>query len=250
MKSLLGALLSTLLFSAIHSWGQGDEISTKFRIVSWDSGKPTKIAFISAGKPSQVDGINNTMRSPFIKYKGPRTLRLYDPESAPDGTEKTAPTNADAPKPIAIIRFPPAIKYPLVLLIPNPGKEPPFRNVVFEDDPSKFPFGTYFFQNFSQRKVAAEMGGERFIVEPERSQHLVSSDAKALHLRLAVSEETKKGWKIVFDSFYPNWEERRTLIFLYDTERNGRLRMETRTLLENKAVWDQELHPENAQDEP
>lgn len=83
-------------------------------------------------------------------------------------------------------------------------------------------------------------------MEPDRSQHLVSSDEKALHLRLAVSEETEKGWKMVFDSFYPNWGERHTLIFIFDTVRNGSNRIEIRTLLENQAVWDQAMKPDGA----
>lgn len=154
----------------------------------------------------------------------------------PSGAETA--TLPNAPEPIAKIRFPRGVKYPLILLLPDPGNTPPYRHVVFEDDPAKFPFGTYFFQNFSKHKVAAEMSGERFIVEPENSQHLVSSDKDALHLRLAVSEESKDGWRMIFDSFYPNWKERRTVIFIYDAVRNGRNRMETRTLLESKASWD------------
>ena len=234
----LASLISIplLLLNAPRSAAQ-EEIRTKFRIVSWESGQPSEIAYISAGEPVRVDGINNSMRSPFLEYQGPRTMLLYDTSASLQGAG-TADGAPEAPKPIAKVRFPKGVKYPLVLLLPNPEKDPPFRNVVFEDDPAKFPFGTYFFQNFSKRKVAADMGGERFIVEPDRSQHLISSDAKALHLRLAVSKETEDGWQMVFDSFFPNWEERRTLIFLYDTVRNGRTRMETRTLLENKAVWD------------
>lgn len=233
LKATLAIFLTALAVAQ-----EENEISTKFRIVSWESGNPTDVAYFNAGEAVRVNGINNSMRSVFLDYKGPRNLLLYDVSASLDATE-----TSKAPEPIAKIRFPPGVKYPLVILLPNPEKVPPFLSVIFDDDPSKFPFGTYFFQNFTTHKVAADMGGERFIVEPERSQHLVSSDEKALHLRLAVSEETEKGWKMVFDSFYPNWGERRTMIFIYDTVRNGRSRVETRTLIENEAVWEEAMSP-------
>lgn len=240
MKFFLRVALSTFVITAAVAQ-EGDEISTKFRIVSWESGKPAEVAYLNAGEPVRVKGINNSMRSPFLEYKGPRTLLLYDVSAPLEGMDASK-----APEPIAKVRFPPGVKYPMVLLLPNPANNPPFRSVVFDDDPAKFPFGTYFFQNFTKHKVAADMGGERFVVEPEHSQHLVSSDEKALHLRLAVYKEAEKGWKMIFDSFYPNWSERRTLIFIFDTVRNGRPRIETRTLLENQAVWDQAMNPREA----
>lgn len=239
MKSIFKTCLLVSSFASCVGFAQESEISAKFRIVSWEPDKPSEIGYISSGQPVKVEGVNNSLRSAFLDYKGPPTLLLYDISSMPsDGNSAKLP---DAPQPIAKIRFPKGVRHPLVLLLPDPGNTPPYRHVVFEDDPAKFPFGTYFFQNFSKHKVAAEMSGERFIVEPENSQHLVSSDKEALHLRLAVSEESKDGWRMIFDSFYPNWKERRTVIFIYDTMRNGRSRIETRTLLESKAAWDEAI---------
>ena len=212
--------------------GQGDGISTKFRLIAWESGTPSELAYLSGGEPVKVAGINNTLRSPFLEYKGPGTIQFYDPSALPSGTD-----GQEAPVPLASVGIPPGTKYPLIFLMPNPGGEPAYRHVVFDDNPSKFPFGTYLFQNLSKHKVAAEMSGERFVVEPNRSQYLVSSEKNALHLRLAVSEETEKGWKLVYDSFFPNWKERRTLVFVYETVKNGRSRIEVRTLIENEAVW-------------
>ena len=138
------------------------------------------------------------------------------------------------------------MRYPLLVIVPNPDGPAPYRALVLEDDPAKFPFGTYFFQNFSKRKVAAEMGDDRFVLEPAAT-HLVTSDQKALHLRLAVSEESEDGWRIIYDNFYPNWIERRSVIFTIDTMREGKLHLELRTLLENKAVWDSAVNPKKAE---
>jgi|GEM_PF-5613936 len=236
MKSLFKITLLLSMLGISRGVSQEDQISTSFRIVSWAPEKPSQFGYISAGEPVKVEGVNNSLRSVFLDYKGPSTLLLYDVSAMPD-TSKPA-GSPGAPAPIARIFFPPGIKHPLVLLLPVDGNPSLYRTVVFEDDPAKFPFGTYFFQNFSAHKVAADISGERFIVDPEKSQHLVSSDKKALHLQLAVFEDTNEGWRKIADSFYPNWKERRTVIFIYDSMRDGHSRMETRTLLESQAAWE------------
>ena len=102
-----------------------------------------------------------------------------------------------------------------------------------------FPLGHTCSRTSANTRSQPIWARERFVVEPDNSQHLVSSDKDALHLRLAVSEESKDGWNLIFDSFFPNWKERRTLIFIYDSVRNGRSHVETRPLLENQASWDE-----------
>jgi len=229
MKPL--AFFLPILLSALLP-AQESQTSITFRMVAWESGNPPALAYVSGGEVITIPSLDSTRRSHFLTYKGSGNLNFYDPTTIPAGEKER-----EKIKPLASVNIPNGFKYPLILLLPNPDGNPPFRHVVFDDDPSGFPFGTYLFQNFSKHKVAADMGGERFVVEPDRSQHLVSSDEKALHLRLAVSEETGKGWKMIFDSFYPNWEDRRTLIFVFEGNKNGRPRMEVRTLLENEAVW-------------
>jgi hypothetical protein len=211
-------------------------ISVKFRVIVWQSGQPAAFNYSSGVKSILVKDLNTALRSGFYDYVGPATLVLYPP--VPKASTTAKPTTPDTPiLPLARITIPTAIKYPLIVLVPNPAGPLPYRGIVFDDDPENFPFGTYLFQNYSSRKIAAEMSGNRFLLESAAS-HLVTNAEESLHLRMAVSVEIHSKWKMIYDDYYPNWSSNRTVIFLVDELREGRVHVGIRTLLENQAVWD------------
>jgi hypothetical protein len=214
-------------------------ITVKFRVITWQAGQPAAFNYSTNGISVIVEKLHNSLRSPFYDYTGPATLLLYPPVKTTSAATKAASSATPPPPvpPIAAITIPTNVRYPLLVLVPTPSGPFLYRALVFDDDPASFPFGAYLFQNFSNRKVATDMSGNRFVLDPAGT-HLVTSEQKALHLRMAVSEETADGgWRIIYDNFYPNWIERRTVIFLVDTIREGKVHLELRTLLENQAVW-------------
>jgi len=85
--------------------------------------------------------------------------------------------------------------------------------VVFEEDPAKFPFGSFRFQNFSPQNVAAEMGGETFVVKPGSGGRLIKN------------------------------RRRRTVFFIFQTTENGTPRIQLRSLIESEAAWNAALDP-------
>lgn len=246
LRPLLIPLALVLAVSSLHAQTPAapasaePTITVKFRVITWQAEQPAAFSYSTNGKSIAVQDLTTSLRSPFYDYTGPATLLLYPPVTASTAATQAASSGTLPPPvpPIAAITLPTTVRFPLLVLIPTPSGPFSYRALVFDDDPAIFPFGAYLFQNFSGRKVAAEMSGNRFLLDPAGT-HLVTSDQKALHLRMAVSEETAGGgWRIIYDNFYPNWIERRTVIFLVDTMREGKVHLELRTLLENQAVWD------------
>lgn len=207
-------------------------ITTRFRVISWVPGQPEGFSYLSQGKQAVVKELSSSLRSSMLDYTGPATLSIYARDAR---LEK--PRSGDAlPEPLARVVLPPNIKYPLVVLAPNPAGPLPLRALVFEDDPEAFPFGSYLFINSSGQRVAASMGKNRFIIEPGQ-KNLVHNDERAYRLQLAVPKGDA-GWRKVYDNFFPNWDTGRTMVFMIDTPTENGSRVSLRTLIENKAVWD------------
>ena len=245
LRSLLTTLGIALAIASPHAQTKPSSsapeptITVKFRVITWQAEQPAEFSYSNDSKSIAVKNLTTSLRSPFYDYTGPATLLIYPPVPTTTSAATKAASSATAPAPpLASITIPTNIKYPLLVLVPTPAGPLPYRAIIFDDDPAIFPFGAYLFQNFSSRKVAAEMSGNRFVLDPDAT-HLVTSDQKALQLRMAVSEAPADGsWRMIYDNFYPNWIERRTVIFLVDTVREGKVHLELRTLLENQAVWD------------
>jgi len=210
-------------------------ITIKFRVIAWQSGSPSNFSYQNNGKSILVKDVYADTRSAAYDYTGPATLNLYP--IAPPNTGKPSATLAEPPKPIASILIPVAIRSPLFVLMPNPGGPEAYRAEVFDDSPEVFPFPSYFLVNYSQQRIAAAIGQSRVFIEPEQS-HLVLSKDKTLNLKLGVSVEKNRGWKLVYDDYFPNWSDLRTVIFIVNDTTGTRPRLVIRTLLENRAVWD------------
>ena len=231
-RNLLIALLLVRITSA-----QDAEVNTRFRLVSWKHGHPAEVVFLQKGKIQKIDGINPSLRTPFFNYSGPGLMPLYDPGQVSADMEPP-------PAPIATVRFNPAVKYALVMLVPSaPGKEIPYEAVVFNEDPEKFPFGSFRFQNFSPRDVAADMSGERFVIKPGREGRMIRTPAKAHHLRLALEDNTDKEWRKIYDNFFPNYGGRRTLFIIFETMIDDRPRIQIKSLLESETSWQIAVKP-------
>lgn len=230
-------LLLSLLPSAVLT-AQENAVNTRFRVIAWKNGDPKEVAYLDGGQPVRITGINHTLRSPFFKYSGTGALPLYDP------AQVTA--DGELPEPIAVAKLTPSVKRPLILLVPaeEPGAKPPFRAVVFEEDPAKFPFGSFMFQNFSPQNVAADMGGETFVVKPGSDGRVIKTPAEAHHLRLALEDRSNEDWRKIYDNFFPNYQNRRTVFFIFQTTENGTPRIQLRSLIESEAAWNAALDPE------
>ncbi len=228
---LLPAL--TLLVAAFPHPASAQDVSTRFRIVTWKSGQPSGFSYFHKEKLIDVDDLQTGVRSISYDYSGPAKMPIYPPTA-----EIPSPTNpGDKPEPIAVVSLLSGIKQPLILLVPAPeGTKPPFNAVVIEDHPSAIPFPSYYFVNFSPRNVAISLGKEQFEIAPGKRK-LATSDLKTLNLRMAVKLEGTESWKIIYDDYYPNWPEERTIIFIMDVSEDERPRLEPRVILENKAVW-------------
>ncbi len=233
LRPLVALLLVTLSVFA------QDEVSFRFRIASWLPDQPAGFTYIHKGKPVQVEGLSHTVRSDMYDYYGPALFNLYPLISE----IQTGNSSGELPKPIASIRIPTGMRYPFLILIPNQeGKEPPYRIMVLDDDPSGFPYPSYNIVNFSSKPVAIAIGDKQFELDPGK-RRLITSEQKTLNLRLAIPRNEEKDWKVVYDNFYPNWPEERTLMFVVDITKNGQSRTEPRVFLENKIIWQKALTP-------
>lgn len=232
MRYPTAVLALFILFPASILFAQ-EPVSIRFRAVSWTAGKPEGFSYLQKGKPVVLDDLGPSVRSKMLDYSGPSPLVLYPPDAAivPSG-------DAKPPAPLAVIPIPSGIRHPLIILVPNPEKDgPPYKGMVFDDDPSVFPYPSYSFVNLSGKNVAISFGEEQFGLAPGKRK-LLTSQAKTINLRLAVPKEGREGWSVIYDNFYPNWPEERTLMFIVDVKRKDRLYTEPRVLLENKAVWE------------
>ncbi len=238
---LLGLFAVLGVDVALHAQPAGEPFVTKrFRVVSWVPGQPEGFSYLTEGKQVIVKDLSSSLRSAMFDYTGPATLSIYPRESQLLGTRGAPPP--PMPEPLAKISLPADIQAPLIVLAPNPGGPQPFRALVLEDDPGKFPFGSYLLVNFSQKRVAASMGKHRFIIEPGQ-RNLVQNDERAFHLKMAVPRDQEEGWRMIYDTFFPNWDNVRTLVFMVDAPAGDASRVSLRTLLENKAVWDRDTAP-------
>ena len=207
---------------------------TRFRIIVWNADQPAGISYRKDGKLINISGLSQSSRSKFHDYSGPPTMLLY-PLSSVKSTKSEAELEQ---QPIASVIFPPSVKYPLVLLVPNKGGPYPYRGIVFDEDPTVFPFKSYLFVSFSGTRVATSVGDDRFILEPLQT-HLLTSERKNLNLRMAISLENGSDWRIIKDDFYPNWPGFRTVFFLIDSVKEGRPHIEIRSLYEAEASWNE-----------
>lgn len=240
LRSPLTVLALALAVTSLHAQTPAatePTVTVKFRVVTWQSGSPATFSYKNNNKSIAVTELYAETRSKSYDYTGPETLYLYP--AAPPATTTPATTPAEPPKPIARISIPTTIRYPLFILVPNPAGPEPYRAVVFDDSPEVFPFQSYFLVNYSQKRVAASIGQSRVLIEAGQS-HLAVSKDKVLNFMLGVSLEENGGWKLIYDDFFPNWPDLRTVIFIVDDTRGTRPRLMIRSLLENRAVWDAE----------
>jgi hypothetical protein len=240
LRPLLTALglvlaVTTLLAQTPVPAAAEPTVTVKFRVVTWQSGSPAGFTYQYNNKSIAVTELYDDTRSKTYDYSGPATLYLYP--IAPPVTEKPTTALPESPQPIARISIPTGIRYPLFLLVPNPSGPEPYRTVVFDDSPESFPFQSYFLVNYNSRRVAASIAESRIIIEPAQS-HLVISKDQSLNLKLGVSLDENGGWKLVFNDYFPNWPELRTVVFIIDDIRTTHPKLVIRTLLENKAVWE------------
>lgn len=237
-SSLLASTLVVGVLLAVSLCAQ--DVNTRFRAVSWKGEEPAGFSYFHKGKLVDVEGLQPGIRSTPYDYSGPAKMPIYPliaeiPEPAKPG---------DKPQPLALISIPPGMKQPLILLVPAPeGTNPPFNSVVIEDHPSEFPFPSYYFVNFSPQNVAISLGENQFVIAPGKRK-IVNSKLRTLNLQMAVQKETTDPWKIIYDDYYPNWAEERTIIFILDATRDERPRLEPRVLLENKATWESSVRRE------
>ena len=228
-----------IAFTAIHF--AHAQLNTKFRLVAWKNGEPDNLSYLHNGKIVDIEGVQAGIRSQMQPYSGPSTIRFF-----PAGATLS---DEDKPEPIANVTIPSGVRFPLIILIPSPdGPSPPYRGIVFDDDPAKFPFPSYFTINFTKQKVALSIGGEQFVMAPGKSK-VITSKEKTLNLRMAVQKANAPGqWTIIYDNFYPNWPDERCLLFILDANRHGSPSIEVRSLLESEPVWKAALQAENQSD--
>lgn len=209
-----------------------DEVDIRFRVVTWEPQLPSAIRYLSAGETVLIDRLNNSLRSPFFKYRGPADFVLFPgPEKGARALDPEA-----LPAPLARVTLPEGIKTALLLLAPTPDGANSFEALVINDAPSAFPFDSYLFVNRCSRKITIKIADHKQIIEPGTRYLLTNSDhSKAMHL--IVSVQTDDGWQTVSDGFYPRWPNLRTAMFIHETTQNGRLRVKLRSLIENEAVW-------------
>jgi hypothetical protein len=244
MNHTLNIMLSTLALCFLsllpinnaraQSAKPDETLRTRFRIIVWNADQPAGICYRKDGKLVKVDALSPSSRSKFYDYSGPPTMLLY-PTSSAKSTKSEAELEQ---QPIANVIFPPSVKYPLVLLVPNKGGPYPYRGIVFDEDPAVFPFKSYLFVSFSGTRVATSIGDDRFILEPLQT-HLLTSERKNLNLRMAISLENGSDWRVIKDDFYPNWPGFRTVFFLIDSVKEGRPHIEIRSLYEAEASWNE-----------
>jgi hypothetical protein len=255
MKYTLRLLVSALVLGSIGLILSGralaqtpkteETITTRFRVMVWNENQPASFTYKNAEKSIKVDGLSPSGRSKFFDYSGPLTMMLYPQVTAPKATANTAAASPQpelTPSAIASVVFPAGIKYPLVLLVPNKAGPYPYRGIVFDEDPTVFPFKSYLFVSFSATRVATSIGGDQFVLDPLQT-HLLTSERKNLNLRMAISLENGSDWRIIKDDFYPNWPGFRTIFFLVDTVKEGRAHIEIRCLYEAQAGWEEALKP-------
>lgn len=212
------------------------EVSLRFRASNWETGNPDGFSYVHKGKLVQVDSLQPSLRSDSFEYTGPSTMILY-------------PLNAtvDPPsKPIAKVKIPSGVKFPFLILVPNPDSEAtlPYRALIFDDDPKKFPFPSYQIFSLSKKPVAVAVNDLKFTLDPGKKR-LVTSDDKTLNLQMAVPVEEGEGWRVIYDNYFPNWKTERTLVFLLDEEVNGRNAIKTRVYLENVGMWTRSISKED-----
>ncbi len=214
------------------------QFNTKFRLVAWKDGEPESLSYLQNGKLADIEGIQAGIRSDMQPYSGPSTINFF-----PAGATLS---DDDKPKPLASVPIPSGVRFPLIILIPNPdGPSPPYRGIVFDDDPAAFPFPSYFLVNFTKQNVALSLGKQQFVMAPGKSK-VITSKEKTLNLRMAVPKGgAPDQWTIIYDNFYPNWPEERCLLFVLDATRHGSPSLEVRSLLESEAVWKAALQTEN-----
>ena len=227
-----------LIFASLSMLHAQDGVNIHFRAVSWNAGQPGGFTYMNAGKAVLVEELQSTVRSEMLHYTGPSPLVLYAPDAVIPPPKDTKP-----PEPIAVIPIPSNIRYPLLILVPNPdGDKPLYKGMMFDDDPSAFPFPSYSFINLCGSPVAISLGENQFGLEPGKRK-LATSKEKTLNLRLAVQKAGSENWNVIYDNFYPNWPTERTLMFITDIKRNDRTYIEPRVLLENQGVWDRAKSP-------
>lgn len=226
-----------LIKSAASLFAQTTEteptVNIRFRVVTWEANKPGAFTYYNGPSAIEAKGLYPSLRSGFYDYSGPATLVLYT-QATPVSGNVTAQSQA---KPLASVTIPQGIRYPLLLIAPNPDPGLPYRVLVLADDPEQFPFGSYIFFNMTPDRMAASMGKTQFVIESGRQQ-LISTDEKAYHIRLGRPKPSAAGWDIVYDDFFPNWKSRRTVVFMIQLPGDGTPKLGLRTLSENQKVWD------------
>lgn len=147
--------------------------------------------------------------------------------------------DGELPESISVAKLTPSVKRPLILQVPaeGPGAKTPFRAVVFEEYLGKFPFGSFMFQNFSPQNVTAEMGGETFVVKPGSEGPSYKNPAEPHRLRLALEDRSNEDWRKIYDSSFPNYQNRRTVFSIFQTTENGTPSTQLRSLIESEAAW-------------
>ena len=206
----------------------------RFRAISLSASPVPGFSYMQAEKPVIVNELHNNIRSEMLEYSGPSPLVLYAADA-----KFSPPADGEAPAPIASAEIPSGIQHPLVILIPNAeGESPAFIAKVIEDDPASFPFPGYLFINLSESPITISIGKEdEFVLAAEEMKQL-TSEQKAVNLRLSVQKQGSDRWNLIYDNFYPNWPTERTLFVIRETERNGRKYIEPAVLNENKGVWE------------
>ncbi|MEX2382480.1 MAG: hypothetical protein WD490_08855 [Opitutales bacterium] len=223
-------------WATFSSLPAAEEVQCVFRVVTWKNADPEALFYVQEGQPIKIEGLQASRRSDMHRYQGGSSFMLYDPASlnVPVAEGKTPPP----PRPLAEVSLPKDIQHALLILFPAGEDDPlPYRVLVMNDDPDSFPFPSYKLVNFSRQRAAVILGKQRIVLEPGQ-QKLTTSDEKTVNLLLAIPGRDGREWSLVYDNFFPNWAEERSLVFIVEDTRNGKSRVIPRVILENRRAWE------------
>jgi len=175
------------------------------RVLAWDEGiAARKLALVSGAAAAEIPGMHPSKRTKALAFKpdAPVIIRALDKPPGADGKP------IDRACPISE-----AVKFPLLVILPDESHPTGVRLLVVDDNPAGFHWGAYRFLNATPKELVVQM--EKKAVRLPTGWKPVDIDlggeTRGIGARVALSEAIEKP---LYSAVWEYDTEVRTLCFL------------------------------------
>lgn len=207
-------------------------ITVRFNCLAWDTIKANGVKYLDGEEVVKLRVGQSRFNGPY-QYTGTNPIVFFREQP---GTEPGEVLRV----PVASAFIQPGFENALILFteVAARGREDRsphtmFKALVWNNDLSVYPAGTYRVINLSQHEVGGIIGVDKFIIPGKQTKMISKPSSDGEGMRIHFSMKIDDMWEPKINTAWKYRADKRYLVFLTDVNNNGRPYLKLKTITEN-----------------